>query len=85
MFASEETSLADLKAPIGRSYRCWAPKKFPLVPLGSAAMPAGRINDNATLLVSNFQLQPFLDDQKIFGQGYILWFLLFLPSAILRE
>jgi hypothetical protein len=51
--------LVDIGAPLGKSYRCWAQKQFPLL--------NGR--DNATLLLGNFQLQPFLDGQKVFGEG----------------
>ena len=59
MFASRTESLVDIGAPLGNSYRCWAQKQFPLF--------NGR--DNATLLLGNFQLQPFLDGQKVFGEG----------------
>ncbi|XP_046463594.1 uncharacterized protein LOC124209592 [Daphnia pulex] len=78
MFGSEANALNELQAPLGRSYRCYADKQFPLLPLGSGAVVAGRINnnnsniqpasDNATLIFKNFQLQPFIDNQKVFGE-----------------
>ncbi|EFX87714.1 hypothetical protein DAPPUDRAFT_96763 [Daphnia pulex] len=77
MFGSEANALKELQAPLGLSYRCYAAKQFPLRPLGSGAVVAGRINnnnniqpanDNATLIFSNFQLQPFIDNQKVFGE-----------------
>jgi hypothetical protein len=81
MFGSEANALKELQAPLGLSYRCYAAKQFPLLPLGSGAVVAGRINnnnsniqpasDNATLIFNNFQLQPFIDNQKVFGEGQL--------------
>ena len=65
MFGTD--ALTGLQAPLGMSYRCWAPKQLPLQPLGGASIAARK--DNATLLVNNFQLQPFIDDLKVFGDG----------------
>ena len=52
----------ELQAQLGFSYRCFASKKYELVPLDG-----GR--DSATLILSNFQFQPFLNDQTAFGEG----------------
>ena len=78
MFGSEANALNELQAPLGLSYRCWASKQFPMLPLGSGAVAAGRNNnsiqqtrDNATLIFNNFQLQPFIDNQKVFGDGQL--------------
>lgn len=66
MYGSEASALTELQAPLGFSYRCWAPKNFPLLPLGGIQSAQ---KDNASLLVNNFQLQPFVDDKKVFGDG----------------
>ena len=77
MFGSEANALTELQAPLGISYRCFASKKFTLLPLESGAVVAGRINansiqrnnDKANLTLTNFQIQPFVDGQKTFEEG----------------
>jgi len=62
VFESEPSGLSELKAPLGVSYRCWAAKQY--------SMRSTVSNDNATLILTNFQIQPYLDnDDKVFGEG----------------
>lgn len=69
MYGSEADALIQLKAPLGQSYRCWAAKKYNFLPLDGSV---STYKDNATLVMSNFQLQPFLDDQTVFGEGELI-------------
>ncbi len=62
VFESEPSGLSELKAPLGVSYRCWAAKQYSMT----------SSNDNATLILTNFQIQPYLDNDdndKVFGEG----------------
>ncbi|KAI9560109.1 hypothetical protein GHT06_014119 [Daphnia sinensis] len=75
-FGSEANALSELKAPLGFSYRCLSPKQFVLLPLDGGSIVLGQnknpnIPDKATLLLENFQFQPFLGDQKVFGEEIV--------------
>ena len=53
---------AEWQFPIGSSYRCTSSKEFQLIPLEGARF-------NATLILSQFQIQPFLQGDPAFGEG----------------
>ena len=59
---SQVGSTSMMQAPLGYSYRCLAPKRYSMVPLDGA-------RDNATLLLTNFQFQSFLEQDNSFGEG----------------
>jgi len=61
---SQVGSTSMMQAPLGYSYRCLAPKKYSMVPLDGA-------RDNATLLLTNFQFQSFLEQDNSFGEEII--------------
>lgn len=59
---SQPGALSMMQAPLGYSYRCLAPKRYTMLPLDGA-------RDNATLVLTNFQFQSFLEAETAFGEG----------------
>jgi len=61
---SQPGALSMMQAPLGYSYRCLAPKRYTMLPLDGA-------RDNATLVLTNFQFQSFLEAETAFGEEII--------------
>lgn len=66
VLASGPGAFNELQVPLGFSYRCFSTEQYPLMPTGGTLSST---NTNASIVLKSFQLQPYVDDSRIFGEG----------------